>query len=78
MRTCNRPGCGWRAIAPSAAAAVKQYARHVLEAHSTEVEADVPEGMVQVRSGEDDEWTTMTVEEAREFHAGLHGGETDE
>ena len=33
---------------------------------------DIPEGMVQVRDGEDAEWQTMSVEQALEFHDGLH------
>lgn len=70
---CQRPNCGWEAIAPSGAAAREQYAEHLVEAHTTTVEAEVPDGMVQVRAGEDDEWTTVTVEEARRLHEDLHG-----
>lgn len=71
---CHRPGCSWEAIAPSRAAAREQYAEHLVEAHATTVEADVPEGMVQVKSGDADEWTTVTVEEARRLHGEHHEG----
>lgn len=69
---CSRPGCGWEAIAPSDAAARQQYVEHLVEAHSTTVDADVPEGMVQVKAGDAEEWTTVTVEEALELHEELH------
>lgn len=78
MRRCERAGCGWQAIAPSEAVAAEQYARHLVEAHASEVDADVPEGMVQVRAGGSDDWVTMTPDEAREFHAALHGARRDE
>jgi predicted small metal-binding protein len=68
---CLRPGCGWQAIAASRRAATEQYARHLVEAHSTEADAEVPEGMVQVRAGDTEEWQTVTVEEAKRLHA-LH------
>lgn len=73
MHRCDREGCGWQAIAPTGAAAAEQFARHLVAAHGRETDADVPEGMVQVRTGEDDEWTTMTLEEAKAFHATRHG-----
>ncbi len=65
MRRCTRDGCRWQAIAASRDAAAEQYARHLVEAHTTERAADVPEGMVQVRFGEDDEWRTVTPDEVR-------------
>jgi predicted small metal-binding protein len=73
MFRCPTPGCGWRAIAPSEAAAREQYAEHLIAAHAEPVEADIPEGMVQVRVGEDDEWRTMTFEQATAFHEAVHG-----
>ena len=64
---CRYEECGWRAIAPSARAAREQYTEHVVEEHTAEVDAEVPDGMVQVRTGGDEEWELMTFEEAREF-----------
>lgn len=78
MRRCTRAGCGWGAIAPSGAAATEQYVRHLVEDHASVVDVGIPEGMVQVRVGENDEWVTMTPDEARELHATLHGARDDE
>lgn len=72
---CRYDGCGWHAVAPSAAAARDQYAAHVVDEHATEVEADVPDGMVQVRAAEDDEWVTVTPERAKELHDDHYGGD---
>jgi predicted small metal-binding protein len=63
---CSHDGCGWQTIAASAAGARRQYAKHLVEAHTEQVDAEVPEGKVQVRVG--DEWETMTVEQARSYH----------
>lgn len=75
MRQCPLPHCGWQAIAPSEEAASRQLEEHFLEVHTEEVDADIPEGMVQVRCGPDDEWRTMTPEEARAFHQALYRGD---
>lgn len=72
MRQCPLPDCGWSAIAPSEEAASRQLEDHFIEVHTEEVDADIPEGMVQVRCGPDDEWRTMTPEEARAFHQALY------
>jgi predicted small metal-binding protein len=72
MVHCTHPGCGWQAIAPSQPAAQKQYAEHLVAAHATETDADIPDGKVEVRVDEDDEWRTMTFEQAKAFHEGLH------
>lgn len=65
---CYHPGCRWQSIAPSLPAAREQYVEHLVDEHVREVDAEVPEGMVQVRFGEDDEWRTVTREEARRLH----------
>jgi len=67
MIRCPDPDCGWQAIAPSDDAARDQYAAHLVDAHTESVDAEVPEGMVQVRVG-DGEWRTMTAEQATTFH----------
>lgn len=72
MLRCSHSGCPWRSIAPSEAAARRQYAEHLVEAHSTPVDADVPEGMVQVKLEAGGEWITTTVEHARELHDAVH------
>lgn len=71
---CPRPDCGWHAVAPSEAAAREQLAEHVVAEHAREADPDetIPEGMVQVRVGEDDEWKTVTVEEAKALHEAHH------
>ncbi|WP_158056176.1 hypothetical protein [Halorussus halophilus] len=68
---CEKPGCRWTAIAPSSAAAREQYREHLKDEHTTEVDAEIPEGMVQVKV--DGEWKTMTPEEAKSFHEDGHG-----
>jgi predicted small metal-binding protein len=73
MIRCSQPGCAWQAIAPSEDAAWTQYAEHLVDEHAQSVDVDIPEGMVQVRFGEDDEWVTVTAEEARELHDAVHG-----
>lgn len=70
---CEHDGCGWHAVAPSDAAARDQYVEHVVAEHAREVDADVPDGMVQVRVDSDDEWITVTPEQAVTFHAELCG-----
>ncbi|UVE49623.1 DUF1059 domain-containing protein [Haloferax larsenii] len=72
MKRCSHPGCSWQAIAPSADAAMAQYAEHLVEAHAKTVEADIPDGMVQIKLQEDGEWITTTFEEARELHDSFH------
>ena len=74
MVRCAYEGCGWQAIAPSREAADEQYAEHIVTEHAETVDADIPDGMVQVRDGEDAEWRTMTVEQALAFHEGIHDG----
>lgn len=49
-----------------------------IEAHASKIAATVPEGMVQVRVGDNDDGVTMTPDEARELHAGLNGTHHDE
>ncbi|MFC7134157.1 MULTISPECIES: hypothetical protein [Salinibaculum] len=73
MVRCTRDGCGWESIAPSESAAQAQYADHLVTEHARRVDADIPEGMVQVRLDEGDEWRTMTVEQATAFHEAVHG-----
>ncbi|MFB6074159.1 MAG: hypothetical protein ABEJ89_04025 [Haloarculaceae archaeon] len=73
MVYCSHPGCGWQSIAPSEAAAWDQYAEHLVAEHADEVEADIPEGMVQIKLGPDEEWVTATVEEAHQLHDEVHG-----
>ncbi|WP_049907593.1 DUF1059 domain-containing protein [Haloferax elongans] len=72
MKRCSHPGCSWQAIAPSSDAAMAQYAEHLVEAHAKTVEADIPDGMVQIKLQEDGEWITTTFEEARELHDSFH------
>lgn len=72
MVRCAYDDCGWQSIAPSEAAAEEQYAEHIVTAHTTSVDADVPDGMVEVRNGEDTEWRTMTLEQALAFHETIH------
>lgn len=62
MLACPEADCGWRALAPSRRAALSQLAEHLVDEHGTVVDADVPEGEVQVRR--DGEWRTLPVEEA--------------
>ena len=68
---CQHDGCGWHAVAPSNAAARDRYVAHVVAEHATRVDADVPDGMVQVRA--DGEWVTVTPERAVTLHDELHG-----
>lgn len=72
---CDWDGCGWQAIAASITGAYDQYVEHVIDEHSTEVEIDeeIPEGMVQVKLGPDDEWRLVTVEQAKRLHDEVHG-----
>lgn len=68
MIRCPHDDCGWRAVAPSRDAATQQFAEHVVAEHAREVDADVPEGMVQVKVEREGEWLTMTPTEARALH----------
>ena len=72
MLQCPHTGCRWHAIAPSKNVALRRYAEHIVDEHSTAVDADVPEGMVQVRLRRDGPWITTTRERARELHDALH------
>lgn len=76
MYRCSRPSCAWRSFAPAAAAAREQYVEHLVDAHTEDVDVDVPEGMVQLRI--DDEWLTVTPEEARRLHRERHVDSPDE
>lgn len=69
IATCPR-GCGWRRITPTAAVARRLKAEHVAEVHARHVDADIPEGRVQVRL--DDTWITTTTARARDLHDDLH------
>lgn len=62
MLACPEDDCGWQAVAPSRRAALAQLAEHLVAEHGTVVDADVPEGTVQVR--QNGEWTTVPVEDA--------------
>lgn len=72
MKRCSHPTCSWQSIAPSEDAALAQYAEHLVAAHARDVDADVPDGMVQVKLREEGEWITATFEEARELHDAVH------
>lgn len=72
MIDCPYDGCSWQAIAPSEDAALAQYAEHMVDEHSKTVDADIPEGMVQVKLREGGEWITTTPEEARKLHDAVH------
>jgi predicted small metal-binding protein len=74
MVRCSHPGCGWQALAPSEAVAWERYAEHLVAEHASTVDVDIPEGMVQIRFGDGDEWVTTTVEEAGRLHDATHGG----
>jgi hypothetical protein len=71
---CERPGCGWAAVAPSDVVAREQYAEHLVEAHASTVDAEVPEGMVQVQV--DGQWATVTPAEARRLHDERYGDDS--
>ena len=73
MLRCSHPGCPWQAIAPSRDAAMDQYAAHLVDEHRETVDADIPDGMVQIKLAEDENWVTTTVEEARELHEDADG-----
>lgn len=45
---------------------------YFVEAHAEEVEAETPDGMVQVQLEQDGEWITTTIEGARELHESMH------
>ena len=63
---CDVPGCGWTAVVPSEAAAEDRYREHLKDEHVSTVDAEIPDGMVQVRV--DGEWRNVTREEARAYH----------
>lgn len=69
---CPETNCGWQAIAASESAAQAQLSEHLVDEHTESVDADIPDGKVQVRSGDDDEWLTMTVEQAAAYHDQVH------
>lgn len=62
--------CEWFTVA-SGLPGEHQYREHIKEEHIEEVDADIPEGMVQVKIR--GEWVTLTPEEAREVTR--HGGD---
>lgn len=64
MLHCSKPDCSWRAIAPSVDAAWSQYADHLVAEHSKTVDVDIPDGMVQLKFREEDDWITVPLEEA--------------
>lgn len=72
MVRCSHPGCSWQSIAPSDDAAWTQYAEHLVEEHARAVDAEIPDGMVQVKRQEDGEWLTVTFDEAMSIHEALH------
>jgi predicted small metal-binding protein len=72
MVRCTHADCGWQSIAPSEAAAQRQYADHLVDVHAETVDREIPDGLVEVRLGEDDEWRTMTFEQAQAFHDAVH------
>jgi len=59
-------------MAPTAAAGRRQLAEHLVAEHTDSVDAEVPEGKVQV-SLDGEEWVTVTVEEARRLHREFYG-----
>lgn len=63
MITCPHRECGWQAIAPSERAARRKYASHVVEAHGKSVDAEIPEGTIEVKHDGDDEWEQIPVED---------------
>ena len=67
MKRCPYPDCSWQAIAPSAEAAWPQYAEHIVAEHAEPVDADVPEGTVQLKFDADGEWLTISAEDAHEY-----------
>lgn len=72
MVRCSYEACPWQSIAPSDSAAQKQLAKHVVERHGVQVDADVPDGKVQVRFADDGEWQTVTAAEAKRLHEERH------
>jgi hypothetical protein len=71
MGQCTHPG-GWQAIAPTRAVARSQYTEHPVRQYATETDATIPDGSVEVRLSEDDEWQTMAFEQAKAFPEGIH------
>lgn len=63
MIRCTQPGCRWQAIAASREAAEAQLDEHLREEHLEDVPAELPEGVVQVKVDEDDDWQTLTLED---------------
>lgn len=78
MLRCHYVGCGWHALAPSERAAREQLDAHIAAAHVSEVDAEVPDGMVQVKTGDDDEWRTVPPEEAARLHEREHDAGGDD
>lgn len=73
MLRCSHPGCSWQALAPSESVAWTRYAEHLVAEHARSVDADIPEGMVQIKLDADEGWITTTVEEAHRLHDAAHG-----
>lgn len=46
---------------------MNQYAAHIVSSHTTEVAADIPDGMVQLKFGPADGWITVPVDDAMEL-----------
>jgi len=68
MLDCPYPGCGWRAIAPSADAARWQVAEHVLNEHAHTDDGAVAEERFRIRLERDGDWITASLEPTREAH----------
>lgn len=66
MLDCPYPGCGWRAIAPSAEAARWQVAEHVLDEHAHPPDGAVAEERFRIRLEREGEWITASLETAPE------------
>jgi predicted small metal-binding protein len=73
MVQCSYSDCSWQAIAPSEEAAWKQYAEHIVDDHARTVDAEIPDGMVQIKLERGGEWITTTTEDARQLHDAVHG-----
>lgn len=73
MILCAYDGCSWQSIAPAEEAARQQYAEHIVSDHAETIDVDIPDGMVQIKLGEDGDWITTTREAARMLHDQVHG-----
>lgn len=72
MVRCSYNECSWQSIAPSSDAAWRQYAEHIVAEHGRTVDAEIPDGMVQVKLERDGEWITTTIQEAKKLHDAVH------